>query len=118
MRIERGSVINARFPHASGMRGKKRPVLVVQADNYNNRLRHAIVAQLTSNLDDKDDPACYLLKAGTPEGQTAGITQDCLVCGYLIALMSEERLTDIIGKLPFDSMQKIDQCLKAALGLA
>ena len=53
MNLERGHVINARFPHASGTRGMKRPVVVIQADAYNTRLRHAVVAQLTTNLDDK-----------------------------------------------------------------
>lgn len=43
MKIERGHVINARFPHASGGRGKKRPVVVVQTNTYNMRLRHAVV---------------------------------------------------------------------------
>ncbi len=52
MCIERGQVINARFPHASGTRGKKRPVVVIQADILNKRLRHAVVAQLTTKLDD------------------------------------------------------------------
>ena len=45
MNIQRGDVLKARFPHASGGRGKKRPVVVVQADGYNQRLRHAVVAQ-------------------------------------------------------------------------
>ena len=58
MNIDRGHVVNARFPHASGTRGKKRPVVVVQSDVYNKRLRHAVVAQLTTNLDDKGDAAC------------------------------------------------------------
>src|SRR5467141_3642899 len=98
MNIERGHVINARFPHASGARGKKRPVVVVQTDVYNKRLRHAVVVQLTTNLDDKDDPACFLIEAGTPEGDAAGIVQDSLFCGYLISLMSEDRLQDVIGK--------------------
>ncbi len=61
MNIERGHVINARFPHASGTRGKKRPVVVVQTDVYNKRLHHAVVAQVTTNLDDKGDPACFLI---------------------------------------------------------
>lgn len=69
MHIERGQVISARFPNASGARGKKRPVVIVQTDIYNKRLRHAVVAQLTTNLDDKDDPACFLIKAGTLEGR-------------------------------------------------
>ncbi len=117
MHIERGHVINARFPHASGTRGKKRPVVVVQTDVYNQRLRHAVVAQLTTNLDDKGDPACFLIEAGTPEGQAAGILQDSLFSGYLISLMSEDRLQDVIGKLSDEAMRKITDCLKAALGI-
>ena len=115
MNIERGQVISARFPHASGTRGKKRPVVVVQTDVYNKRLRHAVVAQLTTNLADKNDPACFLIEVGTPEGQAAGIIQDCLFSGYLISLMSEDRLQDVIGKLSDEAMRKADQCLKTAL---
>ena len=118
MNIARGDVINARFPHASGVRGKKRPVVVIQADVYNKRLRHSLVAQLTTNLNDKNDPACFLIEAGTPAGQAAGIIQDSLFSGYLVALMSEDRLQDVIGKLSDDMMQKVDECLKAALGIA
>ena len=46
---------------------------MIQIDVYNQRLRHAVVAQLTTNVDDQNDPACCLLKAGTPEGNSAGI---------------------------------------------
>jgi mRNA-degrading endonuclease toxin of MazEF toxin-antitoxin module len=35
--MNRGDVLLARFPHPSGGRGKKRPVVVVQADTYNQR---------------------------------------------------------------------------------
>jgi mRNA-degrading endonuclease toxin of MazEF toxin-antitoxin module len=117
MNIERGDVINARFPHASGTRGKKRPVVVVQSNVYNKRLRHALVAQLTTNLDDKSDPACFLIEAATPAGQATGIIQDSLFSGYLISLMSEDRLQDVIGKLSDDFMQKMDGCLRATLGI-
>jgi mRNA interferase MazF len=117
MNIKRGDVINARFPHAAGTRGKKRPVVVVQADAYNNRLRHAVVGQLTTNLADQNDPACLLIEAGTPVGNAAGITQTCLFSGYLLALMSEDRLQDGIGKLPDETMLKIDECIKVSLGI-
>jgi mRNA-degrading endonuclease toxin of MazEF toxin-antitoxin module len=116
MNLERGQVINARFPHASGARGKKRPVVVVQTDDYNKRLRHVVVVQLTTNLEDKDDPACFMIEAGTAEGNAAGITQDSLFCGYLIALMSLDRLEHVIGKRPAETMRKVDNCLRAALG--
>ena len=117
MSVERGQVINARFPHAAGVRGKKRPVVVVQANVYNQRLRHAIVAQLTTNLNDLHDPACFLIAAATPDGQAAGIVQDSLFSGYLLSLMSEDRLQDVIGKLSDEAMQVVDACLKAALAI-
>src|SRR4051794_20051273 len=99
MNIKRGDVINARFPHASGTRGKKRPVVVVQADGYNQLLHHAVVGQLTTNLTAKGDPACLLIEAGTSEGSAAGLTQDSLFSAYLLSLMSEDRLQDVIGRL-------------------
>ena len=48
--MNRGDVLLARFPHPSGGRGKKRPVVVVQADGYNQTLRTLVVAQITKNL--------------------------------------------------------------------
>jgi len=69
MNIQRGDVLKARFPHASGERGKKRPVVVVQADVYNLRLRHAVVAEITGNLADADDPACLFVDSSTPEAR-------------------------------------------------
>jgi mRNA-degrading endonuclease toxin of MazEF toxin-antitoxin module len=90
-------------------------VVVVQTNVYNQRLQHAVVVQLTTNLDDKNDPACFLIEAASPEGQAAGVVQDCLFSGYLISLISEDRLQDVIGRLPDDVMRKVDDCLKAAL---
>ena len=48
MTLARGDVVLVRFPHTSGGRGKKRPVVVVQADTYNQTLRHVVVAEVTS----------------------------------------------------------------------
>jgi mRNA interferase MazF len=118
MNLQRGDVIKARFPHASGGRGKKRPVVIVQADVYNQRLRHAVVAQVSGNLAEKGDPAFLFIDAGSPAGKAAGVTQDCLICCTLLALMSEDRLDEKIGKLPAELLPKLDECLKAALGIA
>src|SRR3954468_518976 len=93
---ERGAVYAARFPHAAGTRGKKRPVVVVQSDVYNRRLFHAVVGQITKNLTEKGDPACLLIKAQSAEGRAAGLERDSLVSGYLIALMTNDRLQDRI----------------------
>ena len=117
MNIQRGDVLKARFPHASGERGKKRPVVVVQADTYNRRLRHAVVAEVTGNLEGKGDPACLFVDSSTSEAQAAGLTRDCLISCYLLTLMSEDRLQERVGRLSSQMVAKLDRCLKAALGL-
>ena len=117
MNIQRGDVLKARFPHASGGRGKKRPVVVVQADTYNQRLRHAVVAQVTGNLEGRDDPACLFINRSDPNAQATGLTRDCVVSCYLLSLMSEERLRERIGRLPSQLLAELDDCLKAALGM-
>ena len=116
MNIQRGDVLKARFPHAAGGKGKKRPVVVVQADTHNGHLRHAVVAQFTSNLTEKDDPACVLIDG--IEIQAAGLKQESLILGYMLATLSEHLLQEKIGKLSDAAMQKVDDCLKAALGLS
>ena len=118
MNLQRGDVLKARFPHASGGRGKKRPVVVVQADVYNQRLHHAVVAQISGNLAEKDDPAFLFVEAATPEAKAAGLGRDCLICCTLLSLMSEDRLTEKIGKLSAEMLTRLDHCLKAALGVA
>ena len=117
MDIQRGDVLKARFPHAAGGRGKKRAVVVVQANTYNQRLRHAVVAEVTGNLADKGDPACVFLDGSTPDARTAGLTRDCLISCYLLTLISEDRLRERIGRLSDEMLARLDGCLKAALGL-
>ena len=108
MNIQRGDVLKARFPHASGGRGKKRPVVVVQADDYNQRLRHAVVAQVTTNLDEKDDPAYLFIEASSPTTKGTGLDRDCLVCCMLLALMTEDRLQEKIGTLSSELLTELN----------
>ena len=75
MNVQRGDVLKARFPHATGERGKKRPVVVVQANAYNHRLRHAVVVEITGNLAEADDPACLFMDSSTPGARAAGLSR-------------------------------------------
>ena len=46
--MNRGAVILVRFPHPSGVRGKRRPAVVVQADSYAAVVRTLVVAEITT----------------------------------------------------------------------
>ena len=72
MKLQRGDVVMTRIPHAGGTRGKKRPAVVTQADGYNARLKHFIVAEITKNLAAASDPASFLIDVSTPEGKATG----------------------------------------------
>jgi mRNA-degrading endonuclease toxin of MazEF toxin-antitoxin module len=113
----RGDIGLARFPHTAGARGKKRPVVVVQADAYNQQLRHVIVAEVTKNLGMKIDPACLFIDLSTSEGQATGLLNDSVVNCLLLASINADRIDPVIGKLSPVLLQKLNSCLKTALEL-
>jgi len=117
MTLNRGDVAMARFPHAGGTRGKKRPVVVVQADSYNAKLKHFIVAETTGNLAAANDPTSMLIDVSTPEGKATGLDRDSVVGCLFMATVAESRITKLIGKLSPAQMAKLNDCLKAALAL-
>ena len=47
--MNRGDVILVRFPHPSGLRGKKRPAVIVQSDTHAGKLSTLVVAEVTKN---------------------------------------------------------------------
>ena len=117
MSYARGDVAIALFPHADGSPPKARPVLVVQADTYNAKIRNVIVAAITSNLRHASDPASLLIDVTTPEGAASGLVQDSVVSCINLATIEETLIARKIGQLPPAVMQKVNACLKAALDL-
>jgi mRNA interferase MazF len=107
MNLKRGDVCLARFPHASGGRGKKRPVVIVQADGYNQTLRHALVAESTTNLGVASDPANLLIEVSTPEGKATGLAHDSVITCLHLATMSEDRLGKALGTLSAVMLQRL-----------
>src|SRR5262249_41354335 len=111
--MNRGDVLLARFPHPSGGRGKKRPVVVVQADGYNQTLRTLVVAEVTKNLSMANDPACLFIDVSTPEGQATGVLQDSVVSCLLMATLKADLVDQVIGALSGAMKQQLNACLKA-----
>ena len=67
--MNRGDVVLVRFPDPSGIRGKKRPAVVVQADAYAGTVSTVVVAEVTKNPALAQDPACLFIDVSTPEGK-------------------------------------------------
>ena len=77
--MKRGDVVLVRFPHPSGLRGKKRPAVVIQADAYSNTIGTVVVAEVTKNMTLANDPACLFVDITTPDGQATGLVRDSVV---------------------------------------
>jgi mRNA-degrading endonuclease toxin of MazEF toxin-antitoxin module len=111
-----GDIGLARFPHATGARGKKRPAVVVQADSYNSKVRHVLVAEITTNLASANDPAHLLIDISTPDGKTTGLLHDSVV-SCLFLSVNQDRIDPIIGRLSDALQQQLNHRLKAAMDL-
>ena len=113
----RGDVVIALFPNADGSPPKPRPVVVVQSDVYNAKLRNLLVAAITSNLRHVADPASLLIDVKTPDGQATGLRQDSVVSCINIATIEETLVARKIGQFSVAMMQRDNNCLKVALEL-
>jgi mRNA-degrading endonuclease toxin of MazEF toxin-antitoxin module len=116
--MKRGDLVIAQFPHAAGTPPKSRPVLVVQADFYNQRINNVLVAAVTTNLTRRGDPAHCFVDVATVEGKLSGLSRASLISCLNLAVLPKTDLGQKIGELSAHLMSQIDDCLKTALGMA
>src|SRR5262249_40774475 len=115
--MSRGDVVLVRFPHPTGLRGKKRPAVVVQSDAYAGAVGTLVVAEVMKNLAMAGDPACLLIDPSTPEGSATGLVRDSVVSCLVLMTVYADTVAQVLGTLSPGMKQKLDGCLKAALGL-
>jgi len=115
--MKRGDVYTAVFAFPDGSSAKSRPMLVVQANFYNSRIRKVLLATITSNLSRQHDPAHLLIDIATADGNATGLRQNSLVSCLNIVVLPQADLVQKIGELSDDLMWKVDDCLKAAFGI-
>lgn len=111
----RGQVILVLYPNSDLLTAKKRPALVVQADDLGTGLRQVVVALLTSNLSRAGHPSRVLLRADTPQGREAGTLSDTVVVTDNLATVRLEIVDRTIGSIL--DMTAIDLALAHTLGL-
>ena len=115
---KRGDVVLVHIPYIelTGI-GKRRPVVVVQRDEYNDKLPHVLIAAVTSRTRQEDDPTSCILDPSDSEGKAAGVSRRSLIRCDRIFTVDQVSIESVIGKLSFGSMARVDDCLRAALGL-
>ena len=99
-------------PHGSEP-GYRRPVLVVQADEFNqSRIHTVICAVITSNLRLVDAPGNVRLSA-----RSSGLKKPSVVNVSQLITTDKARLTDKVTKLDEQTMRKVEEGLRLTLNL-
>jgi len=76
---------------------------VIQANAYSTVVPTVVLAEVTSNLTLANDPACL-------------VCDSVVSCLALVHVYADDA-THVLGSLSPALMQRLDACLKAALGL-
>jgi mRNA interferase MazF len=81
-------------------------------------MSNTVVAMITTNLTRASEPSHLLIDTSTPEGKLSGLLHSSVVnCNTLTTIRQDEVLR-VLGSLAASAMQRIDECLKAALAIA
>jgi len=112
---KRGDVILALFPDSNLQTAKKRPVIIVQADNLQTNLLQIIVAMITSNLSRKGHPSRVLVEISTPNGKQSGLLSDSIIATDNLATLHEKFIDKKLGSLP--NIEAVEQALAHTFGL-
>jgi mRNA interferase MazF len=118
MPVTRGDVVLVPVPDTSGQPGKLRPALIVSSNLNNQRLQDVIVAVITKTTKRaQTEPTQLLIELSTPEGNQSGLLTDSAIkCERLHAIL-QTHLRRTIGSLLPSAMQKVNDCLRAALDI-
>jgi len=112
--MQRGDIwwATLRLPRGSGP-GYRRPVLVVQSDEFNkSRINTVVVAILTSNLRLQAAPGNVLLGK-----RITKLPRDSLVNVSQVVTLDKSFLTERISRLFADKIKDVDDGLRLVLDL-
>ncbi len=112
--MRRGEVWWASLPDPSGSGpGYRRPVLVVQANDFNeSRIQTVVVAAITSNLKLAAAPGNVLCRR-----RDTGLPRDSVVNVSQVLTIGKTFLTSRIKALPASLMRSVDAGLRLVLAL-
>ena len=114
MIYRRGDVVLLYYPHSDLITYKKRPALIVQADDVKTGLAQKLVAMITSNLNRVGETRVAVLK-NSDLGKAMGIRIDSVVVTDNLATIENQIIDKKIGHC--SDMEAINTALKKTLGI-
>lgn len=112
---KRGDIVLVLFPDSNLNTAKKRPTLIVQADNLQTGLPQVIVAMITSNLKRANHKSRIIIHVNSLEGKQSGLVSDSIIATDNLATIQEKFIDKVLGSLP--NMIKVESALANTFGL-
>ncbi len=115
MLIKRGDVVRVYFPNSNLLTSKRRPALVVQADNLATGLAQILLAMITSNLSRANHSSRVFIDVNTNEGKASGLRLDSVIMTDNIVTVLETEIDSTLGRL--SDMEAANEALRHSFGL-
>ena len=110
----RGDVVLVLYPNSDLRTAKRRPALVIQADDLDTGLDQVIVAMISSRLFRANHGSRVLITVDSAGGSSSGLLSDSVVMTDNLATVILPAIDRTIGTLP---MSAVDRALRLTLGL-
>jgi mRNA interferase MazF len=114
MTFRRGDVLLVRFPNSDRLTYRKRPALVVQADDPFPGADRRLVACITSNLS-RFGQTRIPIEKNSAAGRNMGLLMDSVIVVDDLATIYDDEVDKVMGRCPV--MAKVDDALKVLFGL-
>ena len=115
MPYSRGEVVLLLYPNSNLTTAKRRPALVIQADNLGTNLQQMVLAMITSNMARAGHPSRVVIRSNSPVGQQAGLRTDSVILTDNLMTVLEKAIDKNLGQI--QDMSDVDLALKHTLGL-
>jgi len=113
--LKRGDVVLILFPNSDLATFKRRPALVVQADDLDSGLPQVVVAMITSNLARRGHPSRVFVPLNSPAAREAGLRTDSVVMADNLATVLDKAIVGRLGQL--NELDAVDAALRKTLAL-
>ena len=114
MLIKRGDVVRVVFPNSDLTTAKRRPVLVIQADNLNTGLAQTVMAMITSKMVRANHPSRVTVMVSSFAGVGVGLRLDSVIMTDNLVTVANAEINSVLGSLP---MKEVDAALRHTFGL-
>ncbi len=115
MPYKRGDVVLVLFPDSNLRTAKRRPALVVQADQLDTALSQSIVAMITSNMGRVGHLSRVAVKRQSNQGKQMGLLTDSVIMTDNLATVLHTEIDRSIGSCP--DMAPVNVALRHTLAI-